>query len=396
MKDVVIVAAKRTPIGSFLGSLATLSAPQLGEVVIRGVLEQAQLDAGQIDQVILGNVLTTGVGQNPARQAAMAAGIPWHVPASTLNVVCGSGLRAVQLAVQAIMTGESEIVIAGGQESMSQSVHYTSLRTGVKMGNSSLIDSMVHDGLTDAYHQYHMGITAENVAEQVEISREQQDALALQSQQRAIAAQDAGRFTNEIIPVAVPQRKGEPQMVTHDEYPKRNTSAEILAKLKPAFKKEGTVTAGNASGINDGAAAVLLMSADKARALNLTPLARIKACSMAGVDPAVMGLGPVEAIKKLLTETGWSVDDIDLFESNEAFAAQACAVSKLLHLDSKKVNVNGGAIALGHPIGASGCRILVTLLYAMQEHNAQKGVAALCVGGGMGIGLAIERNELSL
>lgn len=391
MKDVVIVAAKRTPIGSFLGSLSTLTAPQQGEIVIRAVLEQANLSASQVDQVILGNVLTTGLGQNPARQAAIAAGIPVEVPASTLNVVCGSGLRAVQLGMQAIMCGESEIVIAGGQESMSQSVHYTYLRNGVKMGNAPLTDSMIHDGLTDAYQQYHMGITAENIAEKIQISRQQQDMLAVQSQQRAVAAQAAGWFDDEIAPVSVPQRKGEPVIVTHDEYPKANTSAEILAKLKPAFKKEGTVTAGNASGINDGAAVVLLMSAEKAAELKLTPLARIKAYAMSGVAPEVMGLGPVEAVKKLLTQTQWSVDDVDLFESNEAFAAQACAVTQLLGLDSNKVNVHGGAIALGHPIGASGCRILVTLLYAMQRRQAKKGIATLCVGGGMGVALAVER-----
>lgn len=392
MKDVVIVAARRTPVGAFMGSLATLTAPQLGEKVIRAVLEQTRLSPDRVDQVIMGNVLTAGVGQNPARQAAMAAGLPVEIPASTLNVVCGSGLRAVHLAAQAIMCGESDIAIAGGQESMSQSVHFAALRNGQKMGNMTLTDSMIADGLTDAFHHYHMGITAENIAEKMQISRLQQDTLALLSQQRAAAAQEAGWFDAEIVPIGVAQRTGETLVVARDEYLRPHTTAELLAKLRPAFKKEGTVTAGNSSGINDGAAAVMLMSADKAAELHLTPLARIKACAMSGVDPAVMGLGPVDAVRKTLARTRWSVDEVDLFESNEAFAAQACAVSTLLGLDGNKVNVNGGAIALGHPIGASGCRILVTLLYAMQQRQAHKGIATLCVGGGMGIALALERD----
>lgn len=392
MKEVVIVAAKRTPIGSFLGSLHSLSAPQLGEVVIRAVLEQANIGASQIDQVIIGNVLTTGIGQNPARQAAMAAGIPVQIPASTLNVVCGSGLRAVQLGIQAIQCGESEIVIAGGQESMSNSVHFAQLRQGTKMGNVALTDSLIHDGLTDAYHNYHMGITAENVAERLGISREQQDALALRSQHNAARASAKGKFQAEIAPVTVQRPKGESIIVTKDEYIRAETSAAILAKLRPAFKKDGSVTAGNSSGINDGAAVVLLMSAEKADELALPILARIKSYAVSGIAPKIMGLGPVEAVRKVLAKANWQIEDVDLFEANEAFAAQACGVAQQLMLDEEKVNVNGGAIALGHPIGASGCRILVTLLYEMQRQKVRKGVATLCVGGGMGVALAIERD----
>ncbi|MHA3098089.1 acetyl-CoA C-acetyltransferase [Acinetobacter brisouii] len=390
MKEVVIVAAKRTAIGSFLGGIANVSAPQLGQVAIRAVLDAAAVKPEQVDQVIMGNVLTAGVGQNPARQAAIAAGIPVEVPASTLNVVCGSGLRAVHLAAQAIISGEAEIVVAGGQESMSQSVHFIQMRNGQKMGNAQLVDSMVYDGLTDVYNQYHMGITAENIVEKLGLNREEQDALALTSQQRAAKAQAEGKFSAEIAPVYVPQRKGEPLVFDRDEYIKADTNAESLAKLRPAFKKDGSVTAGNASGINDGAAAVLVMSAEKAAELGLQPLARIKAYAMSGVAPEIMGLGPVEAVKKTLTRAGWSLDDVDLIEANEAFAAQALGVAKELGLNMEKVNVNGGAIALGHPIGASGCRILVTLLHEMQRRDAKKGLATLCIGGGMGVALAVE------
>lgn len=391
MKQVVIVAAKRTAIGSFLGGLASVSAPQLGKVVIAAVLDAAGIKPEQVDQVIMGNVLTAGMGQNPARQAAIAAGIPVSVPASTLNVVCGSGLRAVHLAAQAIATGEADIVVAGGQESMSQSAHIIQMRNGQKMGNAQLVDSMVYDGLTDVYNQYHMGMTAENIVEKLSISREDQDALALSSQQRAVKAQVEGKFDAEIVPVQVPQRKGDPLVFDRDEYIKPETNQQSLAKLRPAFKKDGTVTAGNASGINDGAAAVLVMSADKAAELGLQPLAKIKAYSLSGIEPEVMGLGPVNAVRKTLEKASWSLDEVDLVEANEAFAAQALGVSKELGLNMEKVNVNGGAIALGHPIGASGCRILVTLLHEMQRSEKKKGLATLCIGGGMGVALAIER-----
>ncbi|WP_166171858.1 acetyl-CoA C-acetyltransferase [Acinetobacter sp. SA01] len=391
MKEVVIVAAKRTAIGSFLGGLASVSAPQLGKVVIAAVLDAAGIKPEQVDQVIMGNVLTAGVGQNPARQAAIAAGIPVSVPASTLNVVCGSGLRAVHLAAQAIATGEADIVVAGGQESMSQSAHIIQMRNGQKMGNAQLVDSMVYDGLTDVYNQYHMGMTAENIVEKLSISREDQDALALSSQQRAVKAQVEGKFDAEIVAVQVPQRKGDPLVFDRDEYIKPETNQQSLAELRPAFKKDGTVTAGNASGINDGAAAVLVMSANKAAELGLQPLAKIKAYSMSGIEPEVMGLGPVNAVRKTLEKASWSLDEVDLVEANEAFAAQALGVSKELGLNMEKVNVNGGAIALGHPIGASGCRILVTLLHEMQRSEKKKGLATLCIGGGMGVALAIER-----
>lgn len=391
MKEVVIVAAKRTAIGSFLGGLASVSAPQLGKVVIAAVLDAAGIKPEQVDQVIMGNVLTAGVGQNPARQAAIAAGIPVSVPASTLNVVCGSGLRAVHLAAQAIATGEADIVVAGGQESMSQSAHIIQMRNGQKMGNAQLVDSMVYDGLTDVYNQYHMGMTAENIVEKLSISREDQDALALSSQQRAVKAQVEGKFDAEIVPVQVPQRKGDPFVFDRDEYIKAETTEQSLAKLRPAFKKDGTVTAGNASGINDGAAAVLVMSADKAAELGLQPLAKIKAYSMSGIEPELMGLGPVNAVRKTLEKASWSLDEVDLVEANEAFAAQALGVAKELDLNMDKVNVNGGAIALGHPIGASGCRILVTLLHEMQRSEKKKGLATLCIGGGMGVALAVEQ-----
>lgn len=391
MKEVVIVAAKRTAIGSFLGGLASVSAPQLGKVVIAAVLDAAGIQPEQVDQVIMGNVLTAGVGQNPARQAAIAAGIPVSVPASTLNVVCGSGLRAVHLAAQAIATGEADIVVAGGQESMSQSAHIIQMRNGQKMGNAQLVDSMVYDGLTDVYNQYHMGMTAENIAEKLSISREDQDALALSSQQRAVKAQAEGKFDAEIVPVQVSQRKGDPLVFDRDEYIKAETNEQNLARLRPAFKKDGTVTAGNASGINDGAAAVLVMSAEKAAELGLQPLAKIKAYSMSGIEPEVMGLGPVNAVRKTLEKASWSLNEVDLVEANEAFAAQALGVAKELGLNMDKVNVNGGAIALGHPIGASGCRILVTLLHEMQRSAKKKGLATLCIGGGMGVALAVER-----
>ena len=391
MKQVVIVAAKRTPIGSFLGSLAGVSAPQLGAVAIKALLAETGVAPEAVDEVIMGNVLTTGVGQNPARQAALAAGIPMEKPATTVNVVCGSGMKALQMAAQAIMCGDAEIVVAGGQESMSQSPHFMHMRGGLKMGDGKLVDSMVSDGLTDAYQHYHMGITAENIVEKLGISRYAQDALALASQQKAAAARAEGRFDAEIAPVSVPQRKGEPLRITQDEYIKADASAEALAKLRPAFKIDGTVTAGNASGINDGAAALLMMSAEKAAELGLQPLAAVSGYAAAGVAPEIMGLGPVEAVRAALSKVGWQLADVDLIEGNEAFAAQALGVAETLGFDMAKVNVNGGAIALGHPIGASGCRIVVTLLHEMQRRGAQKGLATLCVGGGMGLALALER-----
>ena len=391
MKQVVIVAAKRTPIGSFWGSLAGVSAPQLGAAAIKALLDETGVAPETVDEVIMGNVLTTGVGQNPARQAALAAGIPIEKPATTVNVVCGSGMKAVQMAAQAIMCGDAEIVVAGGQESMSQSPHFMHMRSGLKMGDGKLVDSMVSDGLTDAYQHYHMGITAENIVEKLGISRQAQDALALSSQQKAAAARAEGRFDAEIAPVSVPQRKGEPLRITQDEYIKADASAEALAKLRPAFKIDGTVTAGNASGINDGAAALLMMSAEKAAELGLQPLAAVSGYAAAGVAPEIMGLGPVEAVRAALSKVGWQLADVDLIEGNEAFAAQALGVAETLGFDMAKVNVNGGAIALGHPIGASGCRIVVTLLHEMQRRGAQKGLATLCVGGGMGLALALER-----
>lgn len=391
MTDVVIVAAKRTAIGSFLGSLSSVSAPNLGAAVIKDLLQQTGVSAEQVSEVIMGNVLTAGIGQNPARQAAIFAGLPVQTPATTVNVVCGSGLKAVQMGVQAILCQDADIVIAGGQESMSQSVHYVHLRDGTKMGNASLTDSMVADGLTDVYHGYHMGITAENIAERENINRASQDEFALYSQQKASLAKSQGKFKEQITPVAVPQKKGEPLIFEQDEYIKDNTSLEILNKLRPAFKKEGTVTAGNASGINDGAAAVMLMRKSQAQALGLQPLAQVVAYSSVGVEPEVMGMGPVPAVQNVLQKAGWSIDDVDLFEANEAFAAQALGVAKQLQLPSEKVNVNGGAIALGHPIGASGCRILVTLIYELINQGKSKGIATLCVGGGMGLAMAIER-----
>lgn len=392
MQDIVIVAALRTAVGSFGGSLSKIPAPELGATVIKGLLEKTGVKPEAVSEVILGQVLTAGAGQNPARQALIKAGLPVSTPASTLNVVCGSGLRAVHLGAQAIANGDAEIVIAGGQESMSLSPHILpGSRDGFRMGNAQLVDTMVADGLTDVYNQYHMGITAENVAAKYEISRDEQDALALASQNRAEAAQKAGKFVDEIVPVLVPQRKGDPVAFASDEYIKVGTTAETLAKLRPAFKKDGSVTAGNASGINDGAAAVMLMTAAKAAELGLTPLATIKSYALTGCAPEIMGIGPVAATRKALDKAGWKVEDLDLVEANEAFAAQALGVAKELGWSADKVNVNGGAIALGHPIGASGCRVLVTLLHEMQRRDAKKGLATLCIGGGMGVALAVER-----
>ena len=392
MKPVVIVAAKRTAIGKFGGSLAKIAAPDLGAVVLRALLEQTGVAGEAIDEVILGQVLTAGAGQNPARQTVIKAGLPNSVSAMTINKVCGSGLKAVMLGAQAIACGDADIVIAGGQENMSASAHILpNSREGFRMGNASLVDTMIKDGLWDAFNDYHMGITAENVAKQFNISREMQDAFALASQQKAIHAQDAGKFVDEIVPVSIPQRKGEPVVFDADEYVNRKTNAESLAGLRPAFDKAGSVTAGNASGINDGAAMVMLMSADKARELNLTPLATIQSYASAAIDPAIMGMGPVNASRKALNKAGWSADELDLMEINEAFAAQAAAVNQEMQWDTSKINVNGGAIALGHPIGASGCRILVSLLHEMQKRDAKKGLAALCIGGGMGVALAVER-----
>jgi acetyl-CoA C-acetyltransferase len=392
MEDIVIVSAVRTAIGKFGGSLARVAAPELGSIVIREALARVKVDPSQVSEVIMGQVLAAGSGQNPARQALLKAGLPKEVPGLTINAVCGSGLKAVMLAAQAIAWGDAEIVVAGGQENMSAAPHVLpNSRDGQRMGDWKLVDTMIVDGLWDVYNQYHMGITAENVARTQSISREAQDALALASQQKAAAAQEAGRFKDEIVPVAIPQRKGDPIVFEQDEYINKKTSAEALAGLRPAFDKAGSVTAGNASGINDGAAAVVVMSAKKAAALGLKPLARIAAFATSGLDPAIMGMGPVSATRKVLARAGWQAGDVNLFELNEAFAAQACAVNKELGIDSVRVNVNGGAIALGHPIGASGCRVLVTLLHEMRRREARKGIAALCVGGGMGVSLAVER-----
>jgi acetyl-CoA C-acetyltransferase len=393
MQEVVIVAATRTAIGSFGGQFAHVPAHELGATVIRALLEQSQIDPAIVDEVILGQVLTAGCGQNPARQAAIHAGLPHAVPALTLNKVCGSGLKALHLAAQAIRCGDAEVMIAGGQESMSLSPHLIpTSRTGQRMGHGQMIDSMIQDGLWDAFNNYHMGITAENLVDKYNISREEQDAFAAGSQQKAVAAQQAGRFNREITPVSIPQRKGDAVIVTQDEQPRDGTSAESLGRLKPAFKKDGSVTAGNASSLNDGAAAVLMMSADKARELGLPVLAKIAAYANAGVDPAIMGIGPVSATQRCLAKAGWQIADLELIEANEAFAAQALAVSRELQWDMDKVNVNGGAIALGHPIGASGCRVLVTLLHSMLERDAKKGLATLCIGGGQGVALALERD----
>ena len=391
-EDIVIVAAARTAIGKFGGSLAKTAAPDLGATVVKDLLRRAKLEAGQISELILGQVLTAGSGQNPARQTVIKAGLPHGVPAFTINKVCGSGLKAVMLAAQAIRDGDSEIVIAGGQESMSLAPHVLpGSREGQRMGDWKLIDTMIVDGLWDVYNQYHMGITAENVAKAHGISREQQDALALGSQQKAAAAQDAGRFKDEIVPVLIPQKKGDALVFDADEFINRKSNAEALSGLRPAFDKAGSVTAGNASGLNDGAAGLVIMSAKKAAALGLTPLARIASYASAGLDPALMGMGPVPAAQKALARAGWRPQDLDLLEINEAFAAQACAVHQEMGWDTSKVNVNGGAIALGHPIGASGARILVTLLHEMQRRDAKKGIASLCIGGGMGVALTVER-----
>jgi acetyl-CoA C-acetyltransferase len=390
--DIVIVAAARTAVGKFGGTLAKTPASELGATVIRALLERARLDGGQIGEVILGQVLTAGVGQNPARQAVIKAGLPETVPGMTINKVCGSGLKAVMLAAQAIRDGDSEIVIAGGQESMSLSPHVLmNSRDGQRMGDWKMVDSMVTDGLWDVYNQYHMGTTAENVARQYGITREAQDALALSSQMKAAAAQEAGRFRDEIVPVSIAQKKGDPVVFASDEFINKKTSAEALAGLRPAFDKTGSVTAGNASGLNDGAAGVVVMSAAKAQALGLTPLARIASYASAGLDPKIMGMGPVPAARRALERAGWKPQDLDLLEINEAFAAQACAVHQEMGWDTSKVNVNGGAIAIGHPIGASGCRILVTLLHEMIRRDAKKGIASLCIGGGMGVALTVER-----
>lgn len=392
MTDVVIVSAARTAVGKFGGSLAKIAAPELGATVIRAVLERAGVKPEQVSEVIMGQVLTAGSGQNPARQSLIKAGLPNAVPGMTINKVCGSGLKAVMLAANAIVAGDAEIVIAGGQENMSASPHVLpGSRDGFRMGDAKLVDTMIVDGLWDVYNQYHMGITAENVAKEYGITREEQDAFAALSQNKAEAAQKAGRFDDEIVPVAIPQRKGEPLQFATDEFVRHGVTAESLAGLKPAFSKDGSVTAANASGLNDGAAAVLVMSAQKAAALGLTPLARIKAYANAGVDPSVMGMGPVPASRRCLERAGWTPGDLDLMEINEAFAAQALAVHKQMGWDTSKVNVNGGAIAIGHPIGASGCRILVTLLHEMARRDAKRGLASLCIGGGMGVALAVER-----
>jgi acetyl-CoA C-acetyltransferase len=392
MEDIVIVSATRTAVGKFGGSLAGIPATELGALVIKEALARAKLSPEQIGEAIMGQVLAAGAGQNPARQAWLKSGGAKETPALTINAVCGSGLKAVMLAAQAIATGDSEIVVAGGQESMSLAPHVLpNSRNGQRMGDWKLVDTMIVDGLWDVYNQYHMGITAENVAKKYEISRDAQDELALGSQTKAAAAQDAGRFKDEITAVTIPQKRGDPVVFDKDEFINRKSSAEGLAALRPAFDKAGGVTAGNASGLNDGAAAVVVMSAKKAAALGLTPLGRIASYATAGLDPAIMGMGPVPASTKALQRAGWKAADLDLLEINEAFAAQACAVNREMGWDVSKVNVNGGAIAIGHPIGASGCRILVTLLHEMQRRDAKKGIASLCIGGGMGVALTIER-----
>jgi acetyl-CoA C-acetyltransferase len=391
MEDVVIVAAGRTAIGKFGGTLSKIPATELGAQVIKQLIAKTGIDPASVSEVIMGQVLTAGAGQNPARQALIKAGLPDSIPASTLNVVCGSGLRATHLAAQAIKCGDAQIVIAGGQENMSASPHVLNgSRDGFRMGDAKLTDTMIVDGLWDAYNQYHMGVTAENVARKFDISRAEQDEFALQSQLKAEAAMKAGKFKDEIIPIEIPSKKG-PTIFDTDEYPKHGATLEGLASLRPAFNKEGSVTAGNASGLNDGAAAVIMMSASKAKELGLTPIARIKAYSLAGLDPTIMGMGPVPAARMCLEKAGWRHEDVDLMEINEAFAAQAVAVNKQMGWDTSKINVNGGAIALGHPIGASGARVLVTLLHEMVRRDAKKGLASLCIGGGMGVALAVER-----
>jgi acetyl-CoA C-acetyltransferase len=390
MDDIVIVAAARTPVGSFNGAFGAVAAHVLGATAIQGAVARAGIDAADVDEVILGQVLTAATGQNPARQAARLAGIPDDKTAFGINQVCGSGLRAVALAAQQIRTGESTIVVAGGQESMSQSTHAAYMRAGQKMGDMTFIDTMIKDGLWDAFHGYHMGTTAENVAKTYQITREQQDEFALASQQKASAAQKAGKFAAEIVPVTIKGRKGD-VVVDQDEYIRHDSSIETMQRLRPAFSKDGTVTAGNASGINDGACALVVMSGAEAARRGLTPLARIASFATAGVDPAVMGTGPIPSSRKALARAGWKHEDLDLVEANEAFAAQACAVNKDLGWDTAKVNVNGGAIAIGHPIGASGARVLITLLHEMQKRDAHKGLATLCIGGGMGVAMCVER-----
>jgi len=391
MENVVIVAAKRTAVGKFGGAFNTVSAVELGATVIRGLLEATGVTGEQVDEVILGQVLTAGVGQNPARQSVIKAGLPKEVPAMTINMVCGSSLKAVMLGAQAIKSGDAEIVIAGGQESMSTSPHVLNgSRNGLRMGDGKLIDSMIVDGLWDVYNDYHMGVTAENVAKKYDISRQAQDEFACASQNKAEAAQKAGKFIDEIVPYTIKSKKGD-TVVDVDEYPRHGTTVEMLAGLRPAFDKEGTVTAGNASGINDGAAMVMLMSASKAKALGLKPLATIKSYASTGIDPSIMGIGPISASKRCLKIAGWEIGDLDLLEINEAFAAQAIAVNHDMNWDTAKVNVNGGAIAIGHPIGASGARVLVSLLHEMQRRDAKKGLTSLCIGGGMGVALAVER-----
>ena len=392
MRDVVIVAARRTAIGTFGGGLSSLSADQLGTAVIKALMEETGVAGDQINEVVLGQVLTAGCGQNPARQSAINAGIPASVPAMTINKVCGSGLKAVHMAVQTIRCGDAEMMIAGGQESMSQAPHVLpNSRNGQRMGNWSMVDTMIKDGLWDAFNDYHMGITAENIVEKYGISRDEQDEFAAASQQKAAAAREAGYFDGQIVPVSIPQRKGDPIVVDRDEGPRDGVTAEGLGKLRAAFKKDGTVTAGNASSLNDGAAAVMVCSAEKAKELGLTPIATIKAYANAGVDPTIMGTGPIPASQRCLKLAGWSTEDLDLVEANEAFAAQAISVNRDMGWDTGKVNVNGGAIALGHPIGASGCRILVSLLHEMVRRDVHKGLATLCIGGGMGVALAVER-----
>jgi acetyl-CoA C-acetyltransferase len=390
MTDVVIVSAARTPIGAFNGALSTVSASYLGQVAITESLKRAKVEPGDVSEVVLGQILTAGAGQNPARQAAVAAGIPVEKTAYAINQLCGSGLRAVALGYQAIKTGDSEVVVAGGQESMSQAPHCLHLRNGTKMGDAQMVDTMIKDGLWDAFNGYHMGNTAENVAQKWQITREEQDKFAVASQNKAEAAQKSGRFKDEIVPVKISTRKGD-VIVDTDEFPRHGTTLDSMTKLRPAFDKNGTVTAGNASGINDGAAALVLMSDKEAARRGLKPLARIVSWATAGVDPAIMGSGPIPSSRAALKKAAWSHQDLDLIEANEAFAAQACAVNKDLGWDTGKVNVNGGAIALGHPIGASGARVLVTLLHEMQKRNAKKGLATLCIGGGMGIAMCVER-----
>ncbi|MBK9081101.1 MAG: acetyl-CoA C-acetyltransferase [Rhizobiales bacterium] len=388
--DIVIVSAARTAVGSFSGALSGLPAHELGAIAIKGVLDRAKVAPGDVDEVIMGQILTTGQGQNPARQAAMKAGVPQEKTAWGLNQLCGSGLRAVALGMQQIANGDAKIIVAGGQESMSQAQHAAYMRSGVKMGELKMLDTMLRDGLLDAFQGYHMGTTAENVATKWQITRDEQDKFAVASQNKAEAAQKAGKFKDEILPVTIASKKGD-VIVDQDEYIRAGTTLDSVAKLRPAFSKDGTVTAGNASGINDGAAAVVLMTADEAKKRGLTPLASIKSWATAGVDPAIMGSGPIPASRAALAKAGWSVKDLDLVEANEAFAAQAIAVNKDMGWDTDKVNVNGGAIAIGHPIGASGARVLVTLLHEMQRRNAKKGLVTLCIGGGMGIAMCVER-----